>query len=168
MRNNAAVTRDTTVRVSLGYGKSAISTETDVVVRTNADLFQSNLRFIVLPWRVYVRNGVEFMSIKPVDLQVMLPKMSEVIKSQGTDTERQLQASQRGEIDARYMVDADLKEVHTKKNAQKVVSRDKKEDEERKKKKNSQQGRSGDGKNQANKNLTDGDPARSQFIDIKL
>ena len=118
------------------------------------------------------------MAIKPVDMQVMLPKLYEVARVQGTDLERQALASQRGEIDVKAMVDADIKEVHAKKDAQKVNFREKK-DEEGKKKKNSNNkgGNKGEGEHenssQGNENALSSDAVsckteRSMFIDIKL
>ena len=121
------------------------------------------------------------MAIKPVDMQVMLPKLYEVARIQGTDAERQAIASQRGDIDTRSMVDANLKEVHAKKNAQKVNFREKKEDEEEKKRKKKYEDRGGNrnkekrhanggggNKDALGKDMGAGKMTRSQFIDIKL
>ena len=120
------------------------------------------------------------MAIKPVDMQVMLPKLYEVARIQGTDAERQAIASQRGDIDTRSMVDANVKEVHAKKNAQRVNFREKKEDEEEKRKKKNEDWGSGRNKEKrhANSDGGNGDAldkdkgagkiTRSQFIDIKL
>jgi len=110
------------------------------------------------------------MAIKPLDLQVMLPKMPEVARIHGTDMERQLMASQRGDIETKQMVDADLKEVRKKKDAQKVTLHEKKEEEKENKKRQKRQGqREADSRDGADpKPTAGGNPERSHFIDIKL
>lgn len=63
------------------------------------------------------------MSLKPIDMQVMVPKMTEIAGSQGSESARRLVAAQHGSESARVMVEADTREVHTKKNAQEVIMR---------------------------------------------
>ena len=58
------------------------------------------------------------MSMRPLDLQVMVPKMTEIARNQNNDGARQLAAAQRGAENAKNMVDADVHEVHAKKDAQ--------------------------------------------------
>ena len=132
------------------------------------------------------------MAIKPVDMQVMLPRISEVARIQGSDQERQAATSQRGEIDAKAMVDADVREVHSGKNAYRVNFRDdKKEDDKNGKKKKNKKGNSDNNradsssennndnrmqvayndegkKNALSKDLADGGYGGSKFIDVRL
>lgn len=58
------------------------------------------------------------MSMRPLDMQIIVPKMTEVARSQNSESARQLVAAQRGADGARAMVEADTREVHSKKNAQ--------------------------------------------------
>ncbi|MDR1060779.1 MAG: hypothetical protein LBL83_06135 [Clostridiales bacterium] len=82
------------------------------------------------------------MSIKPVDLQVMIPKMTELARIHGSEDERHLLASQRGAEDTKSMVEADMKEVRAKKDAQALTLREKQDREQdaSKKKKRRQDG----------------------------
>ena len=70
------------------------------------------------------------MSIKPIDFQVMIPKMPEVAKLQGSDAARQHLASQQGVQDTKQMVEADVKGVYKKKDVQKVTPVDEEDREE--------------------------------------
>ena len=114
------------------------------------------------------------MSVRPIDLQVMLPQLTEAARAHGSDMERQLLASQRGEINAKHMVEADTKEVHSKKTVQKVTMNEK-NDENRKKKNNGKKsnsnglGYTADGKKEsAGKSQSTDRMETSHFIDVKL
>ena len=61
------------------------------------------------------------MPIKPIDMQVMLPKMSEIAMAQGSESQRQLAASQRSMERTRTMVNAATREVRSKDNIQRVT-----------------------------------------------
>ncbi|MDR1440177.1 MAG: hypothetical protein LBJ10_09290 [Clostridiales bacterium] len=83
------------------------------------------------------------MSIKPVDMQVMIPKMTEVARMHGSEDARHLAASQRGAEDTKSMVEADMREVRAKKDAQALTLREKQEREQdaSKKRRRQQQGK---------------------------
>ena len=107
------------------------------------------------------------MSIKPIDFQVMIPKMPEVAKHQGTDAMRQHLASQQGVQDIKQMAEADAKGVYKKKDVPKVTSASEQNQEDKagsgKKGKKRQQQGGAQGGEQKNK-----DESGSRFIDIKL
>jgi len=56
-------------------------------------------------------------------MQIIVPKMTEIASAQGSESARQLQASQQNADSARAMVHADVREVHAQKNAQAVTMR---------------------------------------------
>ena len=63
------------------------------------------------------------MSLRLADLQVMVPKMTEIAGAQGSESARQLLAARREADSVKAMVEADTREVHTKKNAGEVTLR---------------------------------------------
>ena len=61
--------------------------------------------------------------MRPIDLQVTIPKMTEIASLQGSESARRLLSSQQSEDSTRAMVAADTQEVHSKKNIQTVNMR---------------------------------------------
>lgn len=72
------------------------------------------------------------MSMRPLDMQVIVPKMTEVARVHNSESSRQLLTAQQGAESTKAMVDADLREVRTKKDAQNVAARVKRGNEEEK------------------------------------
>jgi len=110
------------------------------------------------------------MSIKPVDLQVMIPKMTEVARIAGIENERSILASQQGNNNTKEMVKADLKEVRKKKDVQKVNKIDKsnQDDQNKNSKKGKRQSRDAESSSsnaQIAKKEKEKEPSK---IDIKL
>ena len=66
--------------------------------------------------------------MRPIDLQVTIPKMTEIASLQGSESTKRLLSLQQSAQSTKAMVDADTREVHAKKNVQSVnlrVNRDK-------------------------------------------
>ena len=61
--------------------------------------------------------------MRPIDLQVTIPKMTEIASLQGSESAKRLQSSQQSEESTNAMVAADTREVHAKKNVQSVNMR---------------------------------------------
>ena len=86
-------------------------------------------------------KGVEFMAIKPVDFQVMIPKMSEVSKINNDAQQKGLILQQQDNIKIREEINNNLKQVYNKEDVQYGRIGDKQEkdlSEKNKKKKNKQ------------------------------
>ena len=112
------------------------------------------------------------MSMKPIDLQVMIPRMPEVAKYHGSDAARQHLAAQQGMRGTQQKAEADVKEVHKKEDVYKVIPADEKESKERtdsKQGKKNRQNRKGGGSGGYG---PDGDGVKedtgTRSIDIKL
>ncbi|MCL2165175.1 MAG: hypothetical protein FWH55_12510 [Oscillospiraceae bacterium] len=113
------------------------------------------------------------MSIRPIDMQIMIHKLPEVAaKVHGADAEKQLLASQRGEIDTQRMADEDVKEVHSKKIIQKISLDEKDNEEEKRKKKRvykqDKKGAAVGDSGEIKTGVRNGEDGGSHFIDIKL
>ena len=112
------------------------------------------------------------MSIKPIDLQVMIPRMPEVAKYHGSEAARQHLAAQQGMRGTQQKAEADVKEVHKKEDVYKVIPADEKDKKERmdskqgkKNRQNRRDGGSGaEGRTEDGKN----DDGGVRSIDIKL
>jgi hypothetical protein len=63
-------------------------------------------------------KGVEFMAIKPVDFQVMIPKMSEVSKINNDAQQKGLILQQQDNIKIREEINNNLKQVYNKEDVQ--------------------------------------------------
>jgi len=61
--------------------------------------------------------------MRVADLQIIVPKMTEVAGLQGSENARQMMAAQKSRDSTRAMVEADAREVRAKKDAQAVVMR---------------------------------------------
>ena len=69
------------------------------------------------------------MSMRPIDLQITVPKTTEIASLQGSESARQLLASQHSADSTKAMVQADTREVHSKKDVQAVAMRVNRENE---------------------------------------
>lgn len=69
------------------------------------------------------------MFIKPVDFQIMIPKMSEVSKISNDIQQKGLIFQQQGNVELQGEIDKDLKQVHDKENVRhgRIIDRQKKD-----------------------------------------
>lgn len=92
------------------------------------------------------KGGIAQMSIKPVDFQVIIPKMPEVSKLSSDMHQKGAIFQQQGNVELREEIDRDLKQVHHKENIRHgKVTRKEKENmpdskEDAKQKKNKKKG----------------------------
>jgi hypothetical protein len=110
--------------------------------------------------------------MRVADLQVIVPKMTEIASMHGSDSARQLLAAQKSADRTKEMVDADTREVRAKKESQAVVMRADKGrgDSGRGGRRNRRGGGHGGDSRDAGDNRLDGDTpdAVKTRIDIRL
>ena len=89
-----------------------------------------------------ITEGVKFMPVKPVDYQVMIPKMSEVSKISNDAQQKSLVLKQQDNVKLQEKIDNSLKQVYEKEDVQhgRIGEKQKKQEkdlsEKNKKKKN--------------------------------
>ena len=111
------------------------------------------------------------MAIKPIDMQVMLPKMTEIAVAQGSESQRQLAASQRSKDRSQSLAEASTREVHAKENVRRVSFPESDDNEKgRGRGKGARQGTYGRGGGRGGHGGGEGGPGRQSqpSIDIKL
>ena len=115
------------------------------------------------------------MSMRPVDLQMIAPRATEVASLQGSESARQLTAAQHSAESAKAMVDADTREVHSKKTVQAVTMRtDREREKDGRGKGGNRRGRSSSGRQFSGgtegANIKDDGPDANgnRHIDIRL
>jgi len=104
----------------------------------------------------------------------MVPKMTEIAGAQGSESARQLVASQHAADSSKAMVDADTREVHTKKDVQAVTMRtDRERDAEGRDRRGKKRGAGGGGQRGGGAGADKAREARTgevqgSFIDVRL
>ena len=83
------------------------------------------------------------MSMRPIDLQIIVPKTTEIASLQGSENARQLLASQHSADSTKAMVQADTREVHSKKDVQAVAMRVNRDNEKNERERNGKRRRRG-------------------------
>ena len=107
------------------------------------------------------------MSIKPVDFQIIIPKASELSKTNAEGLNRNQSLQQQQAITMQHKIDINQKQVYSKDTAQEVRIREKQEREKAQEKQKEKQ------KGNKKKNKKDGlgyseDKTRTSIIDIKI
>lgn len=98
------------------------------------------------------------MAIKPIDMQIMMPRTHDASKVHSEQQNRAAQAQQSANTSVEHMVDDELNKVYEKNNSQKISIKD---DEEKKKKEREQKKEQKDGKKNKDNKL-------GGSIDIKI
>ncbi len=104
-----------------------------------------------------------YMSIRPVDFQIMLPKTAEVSKINSDEQQRSQIMQQQQNANLQHKVDNSIKQVHSQDNVQEAMIREKRERERDNQKKQDKRKKG----NYNNKKETD-DGIQTSTIDIRL
>jgi hypothetical protein len=105
------------------------------------------------------------MSVRPIDMQVMIPKMTEVAKMHGTEDGRHLAAVMHGEAQAKQRVEAQMTRVMKREDARKPDIREK---HERDTGKDAKKRRQGQGRGQGQGQGQWGGDGQEGGFDVKL
>lgn len=105
------------------------------------------------------------MAIKPIDMQVMMPRVNEVSRIQNDEQHRSLAVAQNKVQNTEKDSENSMKQVNSRQEAQKTMIRDKQQKEKREGKQQSKEKKSNDGESgqKTDKNKTSG-----RTIDIRL
>lgn len=106
------------------------------------------------------------MSLKPIDMQVIIPKTAEVSKIHSDENQRNLVLQQQQAISMQNKVENDIRQVYMQQKAYEAKIREKQEKSRGNGRENSKGGKGGSGKKSSNE--TRRPEIRTSTIDIKI
>lgn len=104
------------------------------------------------------------MAIRPVDYQILMPKVNDVAKMQNAEQHKLMSQVQQQADNTQKRTDKDMKSVHKQSEAQKSVIAEKQKD----RKKNKKQGENEKEENNKEKATNEAKPQTRRTIDIRL
>lgn len=106
------------------------------------------------------------MAIKPIDLQVMMPRVNEISRIQNNEQQRSLAIQQNKVQTTERQSENSMKQVNSKEESQKVIIQERQQKEKKESRQNKKEKQQQEEKNQQNPGK--GKPSGKTTIDIRL